>query len=89
MISLFLLDERFFGSREGDIAKQDFWNTMRHLLNRRERITVESFVDRNMKKSKERILVDWDDEQVKERLAGVVFENEWVFLTTLEVLLLN
>lgn len=28
-----------------------------------------------MAESKERILVDWDDEQIKERLAEVLFED--------------
>jgi hypothetical protein len=38
---------------------------------------------------KERILVDWDDEQAKERLAEVLFDDEWGFLKTLELLALN
>ncbi|KAH7323840.1 hypothetical protein BKA65DRAFT_528625 [Rhexocercosporidium sp. MPI-PUGE-AT-0058] len=71
------LDKRFFGSREGDIAKQDLGKTRVHLLSERERT------------SKERILVDWDDEQVKGRLDEVLFEDEWGTLKTLEVLSLN
>lgn len=70
------LDKRFFGSRKGgDIAKQDLWKTRVHLLSERERSAIESFVERKMEESKERILVDWDDEQVKERLAEVLFED--------------
>ncbi|RFU30718.1 hypothetical protein B7463_g5620, partial [Scytalidium lignicola] len=69
------LDERFFGSREGDIAKQDLWKTRVHLLSERERSAMESFVERKMEESKDRILVDWDDEQVKVRLAEVLFED--------------
>ena len=69
------LDERFFGSREGDIAKQDLWKTRVHLLSKRERSVMESFVERKMEESKERILVDLGDEQIKERLAEVLFED--------------
>ena len=52
---------------------------------------MESFVERKMVESKERILVDWSDEQVKERLAEVLFEDEcfFFFLKTLELLSLN
>lgn len=78
------LDHRFFGSRERDIAKQDLWKTRVHLLSEGERMAMESFVERKMKESKERILVDWDDEQVTERLAEVLFEDEWDLLKTLE-----
>ncbi|TVY57698.1 hypothetical protein LSUE1_G010245 [Lachnellula suecica] len=70
------LDKRFFGSRKGDIAKQDLWKTRVHLLSERERSIMESFVERKMEESKERILVDWDDEQVKERLDEVLFEDD-------------
>ncbi|KAE8443747.1 hypothetical protein EG329_001427 [Mollisiaceae sp. DMI_Dod_QoI] len=83
------LDKRFFGGREGDIAKQDLWKTRVHLLSERERSVMEIFVERKMEESKERILVDWDDEQAKERLAEVLFEDEWVSLKILEVLSLT
>ncbi|KAK1769600.1 hypothetical protein QBC33DRAFT_576756 [Phialemonium atrogriseum] len=66
---------RFFGSREGDIAKQDLWKTRVHLLSEKERNAMGPFVERKMKDSKERILVDWDDEQVKKRLAEVLRED--------------
>jgi len=36
---------------------------------------MESFVERKMEESKERFLVDWDEEQVKERL-DVLFEDD-------------
>lgn len=36
---------------------------------------MESFVERKMEESKERILVDWNDEQAKERLAEVLFDD--------------
>lgn len=69
------LDERFFGSREGDLAKQDLWKTRVHLLSEKERNAMGPFVERKMEDSKERILVDWDDEQVKKRLAEVLRED--------------
>ena len=50
---------------------------------------MESFVERKIEESKERILVDWDDEQVKKRLAEVLFDDEWDFSKTLELLSLN
>lgn len=69
------LDRRFFGSREGDIAKQDLWKMRVHLLSDMERGAMEPFVERKMEESKERVLVDWDDEQVKERLAEVLLDD--------------
>lgn len=69
------LDERFFGTREGEIAEQDLWRTRIHLLSERERDAMEPFVRRKMEDSKERILVDWKDHQVKERLDEVLFED--------------
>jgi hypothetical protein len=44
-------------------------------LSERGRSALEPFVERRMAESKERILVDWDDEQIKERLAEVLFED--------------
>ncbi|KAH9224627.1 phosphotransferase [Leptodontidium sp. 2 PMI_412] len=70
------VDERFYGDREGDIAKQDLWKTRVHLLSERERSVIDSFVERKMEESKERILVTWEDEQVKERLDEVLLEDE-------------
>ncbi|KAL5317510.1 hypothetical protein ACEPPN_014605 [Leptodophora sp. 'Broadleaf-Isolate-01'] len=70
------LDKRFYGDREGGIAKQDLWKTRVHLLSERERSVMDSFVERKMEESKERILVTWDDEQVKERLDEVLLEDE-------------
>ncbi|KAK3369100.1 hypothetical protein B0T24DRAFT_533558 [Lasiosphaeria ovina] len=69
------LDESFFGSGQGHRDKQDLWKTRVHLLSERERDMMEPFVERKMEESKERILVDWDDEQVKERLAEVLFDE--------------
>ena len=71
------LDQRFFGSkeREGEIPMQDLWKTRIHLLSERERSAMESFVERKVEESKERILIDWNDKQVKERMGEVFFED--------------
>lgn len=69
------LDKRFFGTREEGIAEQDLGTTRVHLLSKREGSAMESFVERKMEESKERILFDWDDEQVKECLADVLSEE--------------
>ncbi|KAF4620086.1 hypothetical protein G7Y89_g14737 [Cudoniella acicularis] len=66
------LDERFFGNRKGDIGKQDLWKTRVELLNEKERVAMEAFVEKKIKESKDRILVSWDVEQVKDRLAAVL-----------------
>lgn len=71
------LDERFFGSREADIAKQDLWRTRVDLLSERERSAMEPFVERKVEESKERILVDWDDDQAERRLAEVLFDDQY------------
>jgi hypothetical protein len=69
------LDEEFFGSREGDIAKHDLWKTRVHLLSERESSAMELFVERKMEESKQRILVDWEDEAIKERWAEVLLAD--------------
>jgi len=46
---------------------------------------MESFVERKMGESKQRILVDWSDEQVKDRLDQVLVENEMGFFKTLDI----
>ena len=68
------LDERFFGEREGGVLKQDLWKTRVHLLTDRERAALEPFVERKMRESQDRIIVDWDSEEAKNRLSEVMFE---------------
>ena len=58
---------------------QDLWKTRIHILSEREGSAMESFVERKMEESKERILVDGDDEQVKKRLAEMLFKDECLF----------
>jgi len=68
------LDERFFGDRGGDIAKHDLWKTRIHLLSKAERDAMEPFVERKMVESKERIIVDWDPTEAKQRLSELLFD---------------
>lgn len=69
------LDERFFGERgTDDVSKHDLWKMRIHLLSEEERGAMESFVERKMEESKERILVDWDPKEAKERLSEVLFD---------------
>lgn len=73
------LDERFFGRRDGGTPptpRQDLWKTRLHLLSDRERNAMEPFVKKKVEESRERILVDWNDEQVKERMAEVLLKDE-------------
>ncbi|TVY22293.1 hypothetical protein LHYA1_G008873 [Lachnellula hyalina] len=66
------LDERFFGGR-ADVPKHELWKTRLHFLGEKERCAMEPFVKKKMEESKERIIVDWDLEEAKERLGEVLF----------------
>ncbi|KAL3427043.1 phosphotransferase [Phlyctema vagabunda] len=68
------LDERFFGARaEGTgTAAHELWQTRGHLLDARERVAMDVFVARKMAESKQRVLVDWDPTEARERLAEVL-----------------
>lgn len=68
------LDERFFGDREGSVAKNDLWKTRVHLLTEEERAAMKPFVGRKMAEAKERRLVDWDSEEAKKTLSGLLFD---------------
>ncbi|KAK3298755.1 uncharacterized protein B0H64DRAFT_422494 [Chaetomium fimeti] len=68
------LDERFFGERVAGVLKQDLWKTRLHMLTDEERAALEPFVERKMRESKDRIIVDWDDVEAKRRLSEVLFE---------------
>ncbi|RFU29373.1 hypothetical protein B7463_g6976, partial [Scytalidium lignicola] len=67
------LDEKFFGTPEEDIPKDDLWRTRVNLLSEKERAAMEPFVEWKMG-DKERILVDWDPEGAKKRLSEVLFD---------------
>ncbi len=66
------LDERFFGNR-GSVPEHDLWKTRVHLLGKKERRAMEPFVKRKIEEAKERILVDWDPKDARERLSEVLF----------------
>ncbi|KAM5350184.1 hypothetical protein ACJ41O_006689 [Fusarium nematophilum] len=68
------LDERFFGAREGGVVKGDLWKTRLHLLTEEEQEAMEPFVQWRMKKSQDRVIVDWDPAEAMERLSGLLFE---------------
>jgi hypothetical protein len=67
------LDERFFGERGEGVGKEELWKTRVHLLSERERAAMEPFVERKMSEVEERVIVDWDPEEARERLAEVCF----------------
>ncbi|EMR71663.1 putative phosphotransferase enzyme family protein [Eutypa lata UCREL1] len=69
------LDERFYGERPVGVAKKGLWKTRVDLLSEEERVTMEVFTQRKMEESKKRILVDWDDAQVKEGMSEVLFQD--------------
>lgn len=66
-------DERFFGKREREVATEDLWKTRVNLLDHDQVAAMEPFVEMKLEESKERIMVQWTDEQVKERMAKVLF----------------
>jgi aminoglycoside phosphotransferase (APT) family kinase protein len=68
------LDEKFFGTREEDIPKDDLWRTRVNLLSEKERAAMETFVEWKMEDKKERILVDWDPDEAKQRLSEALFD---------------
>ncbi|RDL33116.1 Uncharacterized protein BP5553_08555 [Venustampulla echinocandica] len=68
------LDEKFFGTREEDVSKDDLWRTRVNFLSEKERAAMEPFVEWKMEDKKERILVDWDPEEAKQRLSEVLFD---------------
>jgi hypothetical protein len=70
------LDELFFGQRhlpEG-ASVLDLWRTRLHLLNQEEHDAMEQFVQRQMEESKQRILVEWEPEEARARLAELIFK---------------
>jgi hypothetical protein len=68
------LDERFFGARGPGVLKQDLWKTRLHLLTDRERAALEPFVERKMRESEERIIVNWDPVEARKRFSEVLFD---------------
>ncbi|KAK1765054.1 hypothetical protein QBC33DRAFT_612742 [Phialemonium atrogriseum] len=59
--------------KEGEVATEDLWKTRVNLLDHDQVAAMEPFVEMKLEEPKERIMVQWTDEQVKERMAKVLF----------------
>ena len=70
------LDGRFFGERPGGegVAREELWKTRVGLLSERERDGMERMVQIKMEEAKERVLVEWGEEEARERLASFLFD---------------
>ena len=68
------LYKRFFGVESNSVPKHELWKTALQFLNEAELNAMEPFVERKMEESKQRILVEWDPEEAKQRLAEVLFD---------------
>ncbi|GAW22562.1 hypothetical protein ANO14919_121020 [Xylariales sp. No.14919] len=66
------LDERFFGERGSSVSQDQLWRSRVHLLTQAERGGMEPFVERKMRESEERIIVDWDPVEARRRLSEVL-----------------
>lgn len=62
------LDERFFGVREEGVDEEDLCKSRVGMLTKPEIKAMEIVVKRKLKESEERILVEWEEAQVIERL---------------------
>ncbi|KAI0125046.1 hypothetical protein BJ170DRAFT_636059 [Xylariales sp. AK1849] len=67
------LDERFFGKREHH-SPTELWKSRVHLLSEQEHIAMERLVQMKMEESKERVLVDWEAEEARQRLSSFLFD---------------
>ncbi|KAK1623407.1 hypothetical protein BDP81DRAFT_503674 [Colletotrichum phormii] len=70
------LDEKFFGQREpyGGIHNTELWKTRIDLLSPEEQAAMETMVQTKVEESKERILVEWDDAEARQRLSSFLFD---------------
>ncbi|KAK0609666.1 phosphotransferase [Bombardia bombarda] len=68
------LDERFFGPRDPEVSDNELWKTRVHLLSQEEQRSMEPFVKRKMDESRDRILVEWDAAEARQRLAELLFD---------------
>lgn len=68
------LDKRFFGTRETTISMDERWKTRVHLLSEEERVAMEPFVRMKMEEARERTLVEWDDNEARQRLGSILFD---------------
>ncbi len=68
------LDERFFGEREEALDGHELWKARVDLLSAEERATMERMVQIKMEEAEERVLVEWGDDEARERLASFLFD---------------
>jgi hypothetical protein len=68
------LDERFFGERGEDISAEELWKTRVSLLSEAERAAMEPLVQTKIEESKGGRLIEWDDEEARQRLSSFFFD---------------
>ncbi|GJC80902.1 hypothetical protein ColLi_03740 [Colletotrichum liriopes] len=68
------LDERFFGECGENIPTEELWKTRVHLLSPKEQAAMELLVQIKMEESKERVLVEWEAVQARQRLSSFLFD---------------
>lgn len=68
------LDEPFFGVRDKDVPTEQVWRTRIHLLTDEEREAMEPLVQIKMAESKVRTLVDWKDDEAKQRMSSFLLD---------------
>ncbi|KAL3421775.1 phosphotransferase family protein [Phlyctema vagabunda] len=68
------LDERFFGERREDVPAEELWRTRVHLLSEEELEAMEPLVQKKMEESKNRVLVEWDEAEARQRLSSLLFD---------------
>ncbi|KAK2016428.1 phosphotransferase [Colletotrichum eremochloae] len=68
------LDERFFGVRGPMAPDNELWKTRLGLLGREEQQAMEPFVERKMKESQERILVEWEPAEARRQFSELLLE---------------
>ncbi|KAG9228077.1 phosphotransferase [Amylocarpus encephaloides] len=68
------LDEMFFGEREKDVSAGELWKTRVHLLSKEERAAMELMAQMKMEESKDRVLVEWDAAEARQRMSSFLFD---------------
>jgi hypothetical protein len=64
----------FFGERAKKLPTEELWKIRVHYLNEKERAAMEPLVQTKMEESKERILVEWDDVEARQRPSSLLFD---------------
>ncbi|KAK2738544.1 phosphotransferase family protein [Colletotrichum kahawae] len=68
------LDDLFFGARDNEVPPEKLWETRLHLLTDEEQAAMEPLVRIKMAESKERTLVDWKDDEARQRMSSFLFD---------------